>query len=166
MATLPISDELAERLQAIARQQNRPVQALLEAMVDQYEALGVQTSQNIEDDSRFQAAKKRIRPKLYARARRYWQQVNDQKRLALNDEELDDQFWLFDEGGIPRLKSDQSKITVPIDAFEETADQAWQRAFKEGQLDEAGSQDIDTRAILRNEYPEYLIRRLRTNNGE
>jgi hypothetical protein len=38
----------------------------------------------------------KIRRKFYPVARRYWKEVGDEERLALTDEELDEQFWVID----------------------------------------------------------------------
>ena len=83
MATLPISNELAERLQAIARQQNRPVQELLESVVGQYEVLGVHTRRLLrlaKVESLAQWGERRLRPKLdrvwwWLGREEYWREV-------------------------------------------------------------------------------------------
>jgi hypothetical protein len=76
------------------------------------------------NDPEVQAALKAMRPKFYARARAYWQQVGDQERLALTDEQLDEQFWLFDHEGIPRLKSDKGKFRILPDPLVKMAERA------------------------------------------
>jgi hypothetical protein len=55
----------------------------------------------------------KIRRQAYEMAREYWREVGDQERLALTDEELDEQFWVIDHEGIPRLKSEQDKVQLP-----------------------------------------------------
>ena len=42
----------------------------------------------------------------------------NQTRLALTDEALDEQFWLIDQDGIPRLKSEEGTIDLPPDSFD------------------------------------------------
>ncbi|MBZ0310665.1 MAG: hypothetical protein K8I82_31695 [Anaerolineae bacterium] len=59
------------------------------------------------------------RQKLYALCRRYWLAHHDYERLKLTDAELDEQFWLIDPQGIPRLKSEQGQIEIPPDPLEE-----------------------------------------------
>jgi hypothetical protein len=54
-----------------------------------------------------------VRRRIYARARRIWEQRGDSEKAALTDEQLDEQFWLFDQDDIPRLKSEQGTITAP-----------------------------------------------------
>jgi len=39
-------------------------------------------------------------------------------RLALTDRELDEQFWLIDHDGIPRLKTEQNQVQLPPDALD------------------------------------------------
>src|SRR5574341_1913217 len=57
-----------------------------------------------------------VRRKAYEQARQYWREVGDEARLALTDEQLDEQFWLFDGEGIPRLKSDEGKFELRDDS--------------------------------------------------
>ena len=47
MTTLTIPDKLAERLQDIANQENRPVEALLESLLKQYDP--IPDSNSVED---------------------------------------------------------------------------------------------------------------------
>ena len=116
MANLMISEELAQRLNELSQREQRPVEQILESLLAKYEP---PTPVDIdENDPEYQAALKEIRPKLYRIARRYWQKVGDQERLALTDEQLDEQFWLIDHEGIPRLKSEQGTIQLPPDPLE------------------------------------------------
>ena len=97
--------------------------------------------------------------KVYARARRYWESVGDQTRLALTDTELDEQFWLFDGDGIPRLKADQETVIIPSDTslrFAELAEAA--HIITERPLDATLADDV-----LRDEYADYLLKRM---NGD
>jgi len=48
--------------------------------------------------------------RMYERARRYWRVQGDTVRAALSDDELKEQFWLFDQEGIPRLKADTAVV--------------------------------------------------------
>jgi hypothetical protein len=124
MANLVIGKKLAERLQKIAERENRPVDNLVEELVESYEnsfdeeALWETVPSDIEDKAGYVAALKELRPKLYKMAREYWQRVGDKERLALSNRELDRQFWLIDHEGIPRLKSDQDKVQLPPDPLE------------------------------------------------
>ena len=123
-------------------------------------------SRGLEVDPRFQEAEKRIRPKMYARARAYWKANGDHERLALTDEQLDKQFWLFDPEGIPRLKADQDKISLPPDPFEIAADRQWERWHKENKADKIGTDDIDTRGLLNEDFPRHLLRRMENSDGD
>jgi hypothetical protein len=124
MANLVINKDLAKRLQTIAQRENRPVDSLIEELVDDYEngfdedALLEAVPPDIEDKAAGIAALKELRPKLYKKAREYWKRVGDKERLALSNRELDRQFWLIDHEGIPRLKSDQGKVQLPPDPLE------------------------------------------------
>jgi len=107
MADLQISEALAKRLEGLARQENQPVEVVLSAMIEKREAEQVDP-----------AKVRQFRAKLYRIAREYWQQAGDQERLALTDADLDEQFWLIDHEGIPRLKADQGKVELPPDPLE------------------------------------------------
>lgn len=127
MTDLVIPAPLAEQLRTIAEREHRPVTEVIEAMVKQYEptpAEPLPPLPTLEEDMaemgpEEQALYREFRQKLYARAREYWQKVGNQERFALTDKELDDQFWLFDPDGIPRLKSEYGTITLPHDPFDD-----------------------------------------------
>jgi hypothetical protein len=128
MANLVIGKKLVERLQKIAQRENRPVDNLVEELVDNYEnsfdeeALWEAVPPDIEDKAGYVEALKELRPKLYKMARDYWQHIGDKERLTLSNRELDRQFWLIDHEGIPRLKSDQAKVQLPPDPLEAFVD--------------------------------------------
>lgn len=107
MAALRISETLARKLEAIAERWHQSLEEMLESVVDQYpttdEPLPTHLT-HFEDDPCYLAAKRAIAPRLYARARAYCTEVGDQRRLALTDEELDEQFVRFDAEGAPLLK--------------------------------------------------------------
>jgi hypothetical protein len=130
MVDLTISGEVAEKLREIARQENRPVEEVLETMVERYQPTEVPAGpadedievppdiKNAEDIEAYRAAERAIRPKLYRIARRYWERVGDNERLAMTDAELDKQFWLIDHEGIPRFKSEKDRVQLPPDPLE------------------------------------------------
>jgi hypothetical protein len=108
MANLIISEPLARRLEQVALRQNKAIEDVLSDAVDLIEA------KNTEPLTREQ----QFLRKVYEIAREYWQKHGDTERLALTDEELDEQFWLIDHEGIPRLKSEIGTITLPPDPLE------------------------------------------------
>lgn len=128
MATLTINQKLAERLQEIARRENRPVEDILESWVEHYTPANAGPADNdidvppdITDEQQkaaYRAAIRQMRPKLYEKAREYWRKAGDVERLKLTDVELDQQFWTIDHEGIPRLKSEKDKIMLPPDPLE------------------------------------------------
>jgi hypothetical protein len=161
MTELPISKELAEKLMQFAQQQNRPLEEILASIID------TDQLKRLEDDPRYRAAEKRVLPKIYARARAYWESVGDLSRLSLTDAELDEQFWCIDPDGIPRLKSDRDKISLPPDILDLALNKQWQRWQENKQVDDVGTNDGDTSAILNEELPDYLLRRMdRDNDGQ
>jgi hypothetical protein len=125
MVDLTVSNELAEKLREIARRENRPLEAVLASMVEQYRAMvssadeAITVPPDVQDKAVYRAAVREMRPKLYRLAREYWQRIGDKERLALTDEDLDEQFWLIDPQGVPRLKSDQGKVEIPADPLED-----------------------------------------------
>jgi len=128
MATLTINQKLAERLQEIARRENRPVEDIIESWVDRYAPTSAGPADNdievppdITDEQQkaaYRAAIRQMRPKLYAKAREYWRKVGDTERLKLTDAELDQQFWLIDQDGVPRRKSEKDTVMLPPDPLE------------------------------------------------
>jgi len=100
-------------------------------------------------------AVRQVRLRAYARARRYWQAAGDAERLALTDAELDEQFWLIDYEGVPRLKSEQGTIDIPPDSLLRLGEIADQADFRSGQTDISGR----SREILNTEFVDYLINR-------
>lgn len=102
MTDLTLPDVLVERLQWIAQREQRPLDEVIEILLDCYNAPEPSMEDLLRQD----------RLRVYARARRYWQQVGD-PRQHLSDSELDEQFWLIDHEGIPRLKSEEGTIDLP-----------------------------------------------------
>jgi hypothetical protein len=113
VADLTIRGKTAQRLQDLAQREHRPVEAVIEALLNRYE-----TSANNTEISQGETWHREFRDKLYKKARTYWRQTGNQERLALTDNQLDDQFWIIDHEGIPRLKSDQGAIDLPPDPLE------------------------------------------------
>lgn len=100
--TIEITDaKLAADLQAISAQENRPVEAILRELITQY-----RTGTTTLSDDTLADEIRQMRHRAYARARRYWASVGDTAKANLTDTELDTQFGVFDEAGIPRLKSE------------------------------------------------------------
>ena len=94
----------------IAARENRPVEEVLKTLVDEYPA------EKLDDPAAHEPsdAVQRVRRKAYAKARQYWQSVGDGEKAALTDDKLDEQFGVFDEESIPRLKSELASLEPPI----------------------------------------------------
>jgi hypothetical protein len=120
MVEITLKGEVAQRLKEVASRQNMTPEAWVQ------EKLGEDQSpiSDEEYERRLEEALRELRPGFYARARRYWEEVGDKERLALTDAELDEQFWLFDQYGIPRLKSEQGTIKVPPNPLVRMAENA------------------------------------------
>lgn len=95
--------------------------------------------------------------KAYAKARRYWESVGDHEKAAMTDDELHEQFGVFDEEGIPRLKSELTTLQPPVGSLAYAAKMA-----REANIRVGNSLDV-TKAdeILNDEFPDYLLRRMR-----
>ncbi len=121
MSEVILSGDLAERLQEIAQHENRPVESVIRSLIESYVP-----SASPEEETPFEAALHQLRPRLYQQARNYWRKTGNIDRLTLSDEELDEQFWLIDNQGIPRLKSDQGQVDqppVPLESVAEVLDE-------------------------------------------
>src|SRR3990172_3860583 len=94
--------QIAQELRRLAEEENRSITDLLADLLDQYRSAKAEAWLEIDPDELVH----RVRQDAYERARRYWRETGHEERLALTDQELDEQFWLFDPQGIPRLKSE------------------------------------------------------------
>jgi hypothetical protein len=155
MLTIQIHDEqLARRLQQIVEREKRPVEDIIRTLVDKYpEVTPAETSKPDKSE-----AVKRVRRKAYVKARQYWESVGDSAKAALTDDELDEQFGVFDEEGIPRLKSEMKSLEPPVGSLAYAA-----KVIREmGGIRTGGTLDV-TQAddILNEEFADYLLKRRR-----
>jgi hypothetical protein len=155
MLTIQIHDEqLARQLQQIAERENRPVEDVLKSLVNQYpEAPPIETTRPDKSE-----AVKRVRRKAYSKARLYWKSVGDTAKAVMTDEELDEQFGVFDEEGIPRLKSELKSLEPPVGSLAYAA-----KVIREmGGIRTGGSLDVmKADDILNEEFADYLLKRMR-----
>ncbi len=105
MAEINLRHDLVRRLEALAEQEHRPIDEVLDSVLDQY----TPSSAVASDEADSATLLRQDRQRIYERARRYWRKVNDDRQY-LTDDELHDQFLLFDREGIPHLKSDQGSF--------------------------------------------------------
>ncbi|MBI5959800.1 MAG: hypothetical protein HY866_13755 [Chloroflexi bacterium] len=151
MLTIQIHDEqLAQRLRQIAEQENRPVEDVLRTLLDQYpaEVIKPQMGETV----------RQIRRTAYTKARQYWQSVGDLTKAGMTDEELDEQFGVFDPEGIPRLKSEMAALEPPVGSLAYAA-----KTIREmGGIESSGTLDA-TRVddVLNEEFADYLLNRIR-----
>jgi hypothetical protein len=150
MTDLKLRDDLVERLNKIAQRENRRIDEVVETLLDNYDPFSAaQTEQ--QDELR------QVTLRIYDRARRFWQSVGDE-RQHMTDEELDQQFWLIDHNGIPRLKSEQSEVELPPDPLEEILKIAESEQGIEWHSD--GDDFRSAKDILNSEYTDYLLSRI------
>lgn len=147
-------EQLVRQLEAMARQENRSVEDVIKSMVEQRSAVPTETKDSDE-------AVRRARRSIYKLAREYWQEEGDAAKLALTDEELDEQFGAFDEEGIPRLKSELKSLEPPPGSLAYAAKIFEEADFHSGQPDWAArSEDI-----LKEHFAEDLLNRMRERNA-
>jgi hypothetical protein len=156
MTDLIISDsQLAEQVRRLAERENRSIEDVLRAALAQYTAPSTPPLEAPE------AQVRAYRQKLYAEARRYWQATSNAERLALSDAELDEQFWLFDAEGVPRLKVDEGTF-----AFEENWTARFVRLAQASNVHLGSSFDpADADDILNAEFADYLLDRMQQEHG-
>jgi hypothetical protein len=152
MADLVINDSDAQRLREIAEREHRSVDEVISQMIEIY------TQRNTQIIA--QDPVTGYRQKLYKTARNYWQRAGNVERLALTDEQLDDQFWCIDPEGIPRLKSDQGTVNVPSS---EGALAYLESIWKDNPKGEVEA-PINYREILNKDFTEYLAHRMQAND--
>lgn len=119
MSSLVITGDVAQRLRDIAAREQRPVEEVIAAALRDYRerpASAPVEAAALEAEAVEQ--ERELRRKIYAMAREYWEEVGDAERLALTDAELNEQFWVIDHEGIPRLKVDQATVTLPPDPLD------------------------------------------------
>jgi hypothetical protein len=122
--------QLAQRIQNIAERERRSVEDVLASMLAQYEAPAAG-----QDAPRAEDLARRVRLAAYERARGYWRRVGDEERAAMTDEQLDRQFWLFDEDGVPRLKADKREVRVAESSLHRAGQALRSADFRFGQSD-------------------------------
>jgi hypothetical protein len=115
MAELLLRPDLVARLETLARAQQRTVDEVVETLL---EAAAVPQEVLLRRDPAHMQTWMEMRPSLFQMARDYWQQVGDTERLSLSDAALEEQFWLFDDEGIPRLIADYGKVVLAPDPLE------------------------------------------------
>jgi hypothetical protein len=161
MLTIQIHDEeLARRLEEIAQREQRPVEEVLKTLLAQYPTeASIPESEPVTERSEVWL---RVRRKAYAKARQYWQSAGDSEKAALSDEELHEQFAVFDEEGIPRLKSELKTLEPPVGSLAYAA-----KIIREmGGINTGGTLDA-TRAddILNEEFADYLLKRMKRKDA-
>ncbi len=79
--------QIAQELRRLAEAENRSVTDLLADLLEQYRS----TKSEPELDVDPQELARAVRQDAYERARHYWRETGNVERLALTDEELDEQ---------------------------------------------------------------------------
>jgi hypothetical protein len=95
------NEDLIRELGEIADQESMSIEEALSALFEQYRRTH-SDAQPIDGEVRA----RKLRLAIYEQARRYWRKAGDATCATLTDAEMDEQFMMFDEEGIPRLKSE------------------------------------------------------------
>ena len=161
--TIEIRDEeLIAQLNRIAQRENRPIESVLKSLVSQYPTptpINTSDTQPVEDDDYRERQNPQVRDiylRAYEEARTYWRSVGDTEKANLTDEQMDREFWSFDEDGIPRLKDER-----PAHKRMSDLELALMRIQSEGSI--IGGNSIDPEKIddiLNEEFADYLIQRM------
>ena len=141
--------KLAALIQQIARREHRSVEDVISSMLAQYQPQAGDDNSLPDGDE----LDRQVRLAAYQQARAYWQETGDAARGALTDQELDETFWLFDGDGIPRLKADQDKVSLPDSSLHQAGRVLLSAGFRSGQSDISAR----SRQILDDEYADYLL---------
>lgn len=150
--------QVAEELRRLAQEENRSVMDVLADLIEQYRSAKVEAWLEADPDQLI----RRVRQDAYERARRYWRETGHAERLALTDEDLDQQFWLFDPQGIPRLKSEKGQVEIPGNSLYRLGEALEQLHYRSGRADTAAR----SQHILRTEFADYLTRRMNRPNSD
>ncbi|MBX3082078.1 MAG: hypothetical protein KF716_10630 [Anaerolineae bacterium] len=160
MADLTLSAALIEQLEETARRENRSVESLIASLLsERTHSLPPQLSQaNAVEVERREAILKADRLRMYARARTYWAKENN-PRQHMTDDELEEQFWLFDQNGIPRLKSEQGTINVPESPLQSILDSVSNNP-EVWSFGKANLTPERMREIMKTEFVDHLLARM------
>lgn len=140
-------EELVRQLQALAEQQQRPIEEVLKSLLDD----SVLEFSTVDEDRERRI--RELKRKAYADARRYWEVTKNLERLQLTDGELDEQ-------GVPRLKSEhQSEQEGSLSQIAEYARQ------KSVELDQSFTAR-QSREVLNNHFGEDLHHRKRDDKRQ
>ena len=142
--------KLANKLQQIAEQEHRSIEDVLFSMVTQYRPQSM-----VDEMPDAEQIARLVRLAAYEQARAHWGQLGNTKRAEMTDEQLDEEFWLFDVDGFPRLKTDKGKVKLPEASLYRTGQVLLSVGFRSRQTDISAR----SREILDDEFTDYLLSR-------
>ena len=143
--------KLANKLQQIAEQEHRSIEEVLFSMVTQYRPRSI-----VDEMPDAEEMARLVRLAAYEQARAYWGQLGNPKRAEMTDEQLDEEFWLLDADGIPRLKADKSEVKLPEASLYCAGQVLLSAGFRSGKTDISAR----SREILDDEFTDYLLSRM------
>jgi len=142
---------LAQEIEQIAKEEHRSIEDVLLSMVTQYRSRTV-----VDEDLDAEDMARQVRLAAYEQARHYWDEIGNRERAEMTDKQLDEEFWLFDAAGIPRLKTDKNKMDIPESSLYRAGQILRSAGFHSGQTD-IGAR---SRKILHDEFTDYLVSRM------
>lgn len=159
MAELLIRNEdIARRVLNLAARKNQSVEELLDTLLTSLEHAPPRPERHVDVDADI----KRYRRKIYAEARAYWERVGDAERLGLTDDDLDEQFYLIDGDGVPRLKSETHLVEILPGSGPWRAEVMRKMPVHTDRIiDPADADDI-----LNAEFADYLLGRMDDGDGD
>jgi hypothetical protein len=149
-------EELVRQLQALAEQQQRPVEEVLRSFLNPNN----ETSTHANIDEKIGL----LKAKLYGRARSYWRENGNLQRAELSDKTLDREFWGFDTNGVPYLNIDIDEAKPPHNPLLNLAFALTSRR-KELTFSERGI-IRRSREILNSEFADYILNRSKRHNDK
>lgn len=151
------NQRLVDALRRAAKEENRSIDDVLDEMLQAREAAKPAPRPSAEEQ---QAMVHKVRLQAYEEARRYWRETGNEERLALTDEQLDEQFWLFDADGVPRLKSEMDQVEILDGSLYRLGEAMKKVGFRSGRSDIASR----SKDILRAEFADHIQRRTHKRN--
>ena len=148
-------EQITKRLEEISILEQRPIDEIVKSLLEHYQP---HLPSTFTEEKTIQ----QIRQTAYAKARRYWQEASDTGKALLTDDEMNAQFGLFDENGIPRLKSEltdyepQPGTLAYAGKIARQAHLTTQRSIDPSQAD----------SILNTEFADYLLKRSQDQNND
>jgi hypothetical protein len=109
MAQIIVPEEVARRLQEIAEAEGRSPEDVLARAIERYQPDIPSSAPDRESEAE---AVRRVRRRVYEMARQWWREHGEADKAALTDEEMDEQFYMIDAEGVPRMLTEKDEVEI------------------------------------------------------